>query len=255
MKIKVLGQGSRYEAVLESIVKAGHELSNEPDLLVLANYPKILKKEEYEHIKYGAINCHGGLLPQYRGSSVLNWQLINGETEGWVSVIQVNEGIDTGDMWATTRYKIEDNDTIADIREKSNREFVYIFSVLKLIDTISEKKYKPCRQYDKNICYWHHRKPEDSRILWDRMTAEQVHNLVRASEPPYEAFCFHIMRGFWVESPYKARVVINKSKLLDETFKGIAGRVVRKIDDGVVVICQDRGIWIQADLKVGDQLF
>ncbi|MFA5048901.1 MAG: formyltransferase family protein [Patescibacteria group bacterium] len=253
MRICVLGHGSRYDAVKEALGNAGHELmrSMNPaiiDLIVLANYSTILKKEDYQYVKYGAINCHAGNLPEYRGSSVLNWQIINGEQFFGLSIIQVDEGIDTGDILWKHSYAMSDK-TISDIREIANREFAR--EILIIVSMIEYGTIKKVKQGENSAYYWHHRKPADSRILWDKMTAGQVYNLVRASEPPYEAFCW---LGDYIDKE-KDSLFIPRAKLLDETFKGIAGRVVRKIDDGVVVIAKDRGVWIRADLKVGDQLW
>jgi methionyl-tRNA formyltransferase len=248
MRVTVLGHGSRYDVVKEALSNAGHELvrsmnPDSTDLIVLANYSTILKKEQYEKVKYGAINCHAGILPQYRGSSVLNWQIINREEEFGYSIIQVEEGIDTGDILWSDKFDLNINYTIQDLRTIIDDEIGNI--IPKVVYWIEEGVVSRKKQEDRGACYWHHRTPADSRILWDKMIAGQVYNLVRASEPPYEAFCSH----------HEGIIVVKKARLLDDTFKGIAGRVVRKIDDGVVVIAKDRGIWIKADLKVGDQLW
>ena len=115
MKILLLGRGSRHEVCVKALQKAGHTFVEEVDnaeLIVMANYNKILPKEIFSKLKYGAINCHAGKLPQYRGSSPLNWQIINGEIEGGVSIIQVDEGIDTGGILAQSRFPITHIDTI-----------------------------------------------------------------------------------------------------------------------------------------------
>ncbi len=263
MRITVLGHGSRYDAVKEALDKAGHELvrSMNPDgidLIVLANYSAILKKEQYENVKYGAINCHGGWLPKYRGSSVLNWQIINGEKVGGVTILQVDEGIDTGYKILEATFPITLEDTIATVREKSNRLFEKL--IVEAVDLVGSGKidsgevvlnpqFRFCRS---NAIYWHHRKPEDSYVKWNDMKAKQVYDLVRASENPYQVYCYKFSEALM--SPTTV-VYIPKAKLLQDTFCGVAGRVVRKIDDGVVVIAKDRGVWIRADLKVGDQLW
>jgi methionyl-tRNA formyltransferase len=255
MRITVLGNGSRYDVVKEALDKAGHKLvrsmnPDSTDLIVLANYSTILKKEQYENVKYGAINCHGGRLPQYRGSSVLNWQIINDEKEFGYSIIQVDECIDTGDILWSDKFDLDINYTIQDLRMIIDDEVSNI--IPKVVYWIEEGVVSRKKQKDRGACYWHHRKPDDSYIKWDNLTAKQVHNLVRASEEPYEAFCYKFSDG--MVNPTQT-IYIPKAKLLQDTYCGVAGRVVRKIDDGVVVIAKDRGIWIKADLKLGDQLW
>lgn len=247
MKIKLLGQGSRYRAVKKALEKVGHIITDDCELIILANHNKILKKEEYENVRYGAICCHAGKLPKYRGSSVLNWQIINGEEEcGW-SIIRIDEGIDTGDIIRDGIFRIESWDDIASVREKADYNFSS--NICPVVSDIELGLVKYRKQYG-DACYWHHRKPSDSHIKWSEMTAVQVHNLVRASEKPYEAHAYK----YNTINPANI-VYIPKSKLIDDGFRGIAGRVVRKVDDGVMVIANDYGIWIKADIAVGEQLW
>jgi methionyl-tRNA formyltransferase len=256
MKLIVFGHGSRYEVVKDALENAGHEIvrSMNPDsvdLIVLANYPKILKKEEYENMKYGVINCHAGTLPEYRGSSILNWQIINGESTIYASVIQVDEGIDTGDILGLSRFDIEKDDTIVEVRKKADKEFSLL--VPRIVQSIENGTVHKYEQSESQACYWHHRLPQDSKIDWQNMTAVQIHNLVRACETPYKAYCHKFEEGIGF-NPVR-NLDIHKSRLLQEEFRGISGRVVRKMGDGVVVIAKDRGLWIQANLKVGDQVW
>ena len=68
------------------------------DLFILAGYPQILKKKILKINKIIKINLNGGPLPEYRGGSPLNWQIINQEKEIGISIIKIDEGIDTGDI-------------------------------------------------------------------------------------------------------------------------------------------------------------
>ena len=60
--------------------------------------------------KYGAINCHAGKLPDYRGRNILNWALINDEKEFGITVHFIDEGIDTGDIILQESFEIKDSD-------------------------------------------------------------------------------------------------------------------------------------------------
>ena len=64
--------------------------------MLVPEYSTIFKKDLIDIPKMGVINLHAGRLPEYRGGSPLNWQIINGETEAVVSVIKINEGIYNG---------------------------------------------------------------------------------------------------------------------------------------------------------------
>lgn len=255
MNILFLGKGSRGEVCQKALEDAGHKLLpdfNGAELIVMAGWTEILPKKVFESVKYGAINCHGGKLPEYRGSSPLNWMIINGETEGGISIIQVDEGIDTGDILAEWRFEITLEDTIATVRDKANTLFAEWLPIV--VGEIGKGIVSAMPQVDgwklQEPAYWHHRKPRDSQIDWRRMTAKQVYNLVRASEEPYPAYVPRRDAGALAAWPS-----VVTARLLGENYYGIPGRVVRRIDNGVVVIAADRGVWIEADLKVGEQLF
>ena len=86
-----------------------------PDLFVLSGYNPILKKEILAIPSKGSINLHGGRLPQYRGGSPINWQIINGEKQGACSILFVDEGIDTGDLLIEEFYEIGPDETAGEI--------------------------------------------------------------------------------------------------------------------------------------------
>src|SRR5512133_3077744 len=69
-----------------------------PDLLVVAAYGRILGKDLLGLAPHGAINVHGSLLPRYRGAAPIQWAVANGEAETGVTIMQMDEGLDTGDM-------------------------------------------------------------------------------------------------------------------------------------------------------------
>ena len=73
-------------------------LKYKTDLSIICGFPHIFNKKLINLCSYGMLNCHAGKLPQYRGGSPLNWQMINGEKYIGISVIKINKGIDTGDI-------------------------------------------------------------------------------------------------------------------------------------------------------------
>ena len=70
----------------------------EPDINIISGFSYIFKKELINTAKYGSINLHAGPLPSYRGGSPLNWQIINNEKNIGVSIIKIDEGIDSGQV-------------------------------------------------------------------------------------------------------------------------------------------------------------
>ncbi len=83
----------------------------EADLFVVAAFGQILSKEILTMPKYGCINIHASLLPKYRGAAPIQWSIIDGEKETGVTIMQMDEGLDTGDILTQKVVPIEDTDT------------------------------------------------------------------------------------------------------------------------------------------------
>lgn len=81
------------------------------DLFVVAAFGQILSKEILDMPKFGCVNIHASLLPKYRGAAPIQWAILDGEKETGVTIMQMNEGLDTGDMLTKVIVSIEDTDT------------------------------------------------------------------------------------------------------------------------------------------------
>ncbi len=88
------------------------------DIFVVAAFGQILSKEILDMPRYGCINVHASLLPKYRGAAPIQWSIINGEKESGVTIMQMNEGLDTGDMILKTVVPIEDDETGDSLHDK-----------------------------------------------------------------------------------------------------------------------------------------
>ena len=88
------------------------------DIYVVAAYGKILSKEILDMPKYGCINAHASLLPKYRGAAPIQWSIIDGEKLTGITVMQMDEGLDTGDMLFKSVVEIADDDTADTLYDK-----------------------------------------------------------------------------------------------------------------------------------------
>lgn len=93
-------------------------LNAKPDVIITCAYGQIVSKDILDIPKYGCINIHASLLPKYRGGAPIHYALINGEEETGVTLMYMDEGMDTGDMLVSERIKIEDNDNIEILSDK-----------------------------------------------------------------------------------------------------------------------------------------
>ena len=208
--------------------------SLKPDVIILAGYGPIVKNKFIKIPKYGCINLHGGKLPNYRGSSPMNWALINGEKEFTITIIQVDLGIDTGSVLVEKAFPIKETDTIADLHNIANNNFPQL--LMNVINQIENKALKAKSQSSKLSSYYPLRFPEDGLIFFDQLNAEEINNRVRALASPYPA----------VSSYYNnKKVKILKSKLTKTPFYGEPGRIYRiSQKKGILVCARDRCLWL-----------
>ena len=204
------------------------------DLFVLAGYGKILKQNIIGIPKIMCINLHAGQLPQYRGSSPLNWALINEESTFNLTIEKVNEGVDTGDILLERTFKISINDTIRDLQNIANRHFPLM--LLEVVRQIEDGSYVLTSQDNSQKSYYPLRFPDDGFILWDMYTSRQVHNHIRALTIPYPC-AFTFFKG--------RRVNLLTSELYDYSYFGEPGRIYRKSKRGLLVCAKDRCLWIK----------
>lgn len=89
-----------------------------PDLIITCAYGQILPKKLLDIPKYGSVNVHASLLPKYRGSAPIQWALLNGDKETGITLMYMDEAMDTGDMIAKLSCKIESDDNVGSLHDK-----------------------------------------------------------------------------------------------------------------------------------------
>jgi methionyl-tRNA formyltransferase len=211
-----------------------------PDVIVLAGYGQIVRASVLTLAPHGCLNLHAGKLPQYRGSSPLNWVLINGEDEFTISVIQAAAGVDTGDVLRERTFPIGPEDTIADLHATANGAFPEL--LVETLAAAEARTLEPRRQEDAEAAYYPLRFPDDGLLVWDLVTAEQAHNRIRALAHPYpNAFTFHGSR----------RLALRRSRPALPPFHGEPGRVYRINGNELLVCASDRCVWVEPDDAAG----
>ncbi len=147
-----------------------------PDLIVVTAYGQILPKEVLELPKFGCINIHASLLPRYRGAAPINWVLLNGEKETGVTSMQMNEGLDTGDMLIKRSVNIGENETYSQLYSRLAELGGEVLA--DTIAALESGSLVPEKQDDALSCYSPMIKKEMSALDFNRSAAE-VHNIIR----------------------------------------------------------------------------
>ena len=203
------------------------------DLYIFAGYGKILNNNIIKLPNKMCINLHGGKLPKYRGSSPMNWALINGEKDFSLSIIQLKKIIDGGPVLLEKNFPINENTTIVDLHNIANKEFPKMLKTV--VNQINDDSLKPRSQDESKASYFPLRFPNDGFILWDMLSAEQIHNRIRALTSPYPcAFSFF----------GNQKVVLIKSKIDKNNFHGEAGRIYRIENNKLLISAKQGSLWI-----------
>lgn len=151
-----------------------------PDLIVVAAYGKILPPNVIHYPKFGCINIHASLLPKYRGAAPIHWCLINGEEKTGVTIMQMDEGLDTGDMLLKEEYTIQKTDTTGILFEKLAQ--VGGNALNKTLDLLQKGKLSPEKQDDEKSTYSPMIQKEFCGIDFEK-TAAEISCFVRGLNP------------------------------------------------------------------------
>lgn len=152
------------------------EIINEisPDVIIVVAYGKILPKEILESAKYGCINVHASLLPYYRGAAPIQWAVLNGDKETGVTIMQMDEGLDTGDMLKVVKTEIGENETSAELFDRLS-----LLGAEALIETLEDiDNIVPVKQPNIETEYAKMITKDLCPIDWNK-SAQEVHNQVR----------------------------------------------------------------------------
>ena len=153
-----------------------------PDLQVICHFQKIIHKDLIDAPKFGTINLHPSLLPNYRGMAPQHWPILNGDKETGVTVHFVDEGVDTGDIIIQRKLIIEDNWNVFDLQIKMKP--IYSSIIKDAVDIIFEGNHKYYIQSNLKGSYYKRLKISDCIIKLD-ITSRDAYNIVRAVSFPY----------------------------------------------------------------------
>ena len=147
-----------------------------PDVIVVVAYGKILPKEILNAAPYGCINVHASILPLYRGAAPIQWAVLNGDKETGVSIMQMDEGLDTGDVLSVAKTSIGENETSAELFDRLS-----LIGAKALVDTLFELQQgnvHPTKQPDVKTQYASMINKSMCPINWND-SAQKIHNQVR----------------------------------------------------------------------------
>lgn len=202
----------------------------EADIMIVVAFGQILPKEILEMTPYGCVNVHASLLPKYRGAAPIQWAIIDGETVTGVTTMQMDEGLDTGDMLLTTVVPIEEQETGGSLFDKLALEGANL--CVKTMQALEEGTVTPVPQGETTTSYAKMIKKQLGNIDWTK-TAAEIERLIRGLTPWPSAYTN------WNDKVMK----IWSAKVVEGSSESAPGTIVKVEKDAFYV--QTRADWLK----------
>ena len=202
----------------------------EADVMVVAAYGLILPQDVLDTPKHGCLNIHASLLPRWRGAAPIQRAIEAGDAETGVCIMQMDIGLDTGDVVSEHRYTIQPTDTANEVHDAlMNLGAEAIVADLQQLKT--EGRLKSVKQPEEGVTYAQKLSKEEARIDWNE-SAAVIERKIRAFNPVPAA---------WVEYQGKPMKIWRAEVVAQQ---GRAGEVLSCSADGLVVACGENALKI-----------
>jgi len=202
------------------------ELSQyEADIYVVAAFGQILSPEILNMPGYGCVNVHASLLPEYRGAAPIQWAIADGKKETGVTIMQMNEGLDTGDILTQVVVPISDNETGESLFDKLMQEGAKL--IVDTLGKIERNEVAAVPQDNDKATYAKILKKEMGLIDYS-LSADEIEHRIRAFTPWPGGYTYLNGKVLKIK---EARV------MNDAALNGAAGTVTGLTKDEIIVAC------------------
>ncbi|MFH1362398.1 MAG: methionyl-tRNA formyltransferase [bacterium] len=151
-----------------------------PEVIVVVAYGKILPREILDIPKFGCLNVHASLLPKYRGAAPVQWALLKGEAETGITIMKLDELLDTGDILLQEKVQISDEDTTQTLLEKLFTKAGPL--LLKALEQLEKGSANFIKQKDSDATNAPSIQKEAGELNWQKSSLD-LHSRIRAMIP------------------------------------------------------------------------
>lgn len=213
------------------------------DVLIVVAYGQILRQAVLDYPHHGCINVHGSLLPRWRGAAPIQRAILEGDTETGICIIQMDKGLDTGDILARRRQTLDPNTKTCDLIETMPK--LGIEALIEVLDQIKNKTLLPKAQSNDGVCYAHKIEKSEANCRWE-LSNTQVHRMIRAFNP--DPICYTYLKDLRVKI-YDATIDFDSTTCVKADSKAADNRAAGEILDvskkGVIVACGEGSILLK----------
>jgi methionyl-tRNA formyltransferase len=205
-----------------------------PDMIALAAFGQIIPKDILDIPPLGCLNVHPSLLPQYRGAAPINWSLINGDTTTGVTIMLMDEGMDTGDILLQEETEIDPDEVYDSLHDRLSLSGAQL--LLAATDMIVAGKSTPLPQDSSKATYAPRLTKDMEHINWES-GADSLVNLIRGLSSDPGAYAFLREKKLKIY-----RAVAGKAGTSGEKAPGTIGKLM---ESGLQITAQDGHIYLQ----------
>jgi len=207
------------------------------DVMIVAAYGLILPKAVLQIPRHGCLNIHASLLPRWRGAAPIQRAIQAGDEETGITIMQMDEGLDTGDILLKRSCRITETDTAQTVQDKL--EAIGADSILEALSLLQEQRLTPARQDGSKACYAPKLLKSEARIDW-KQDARQIERTVRAFNP--FPVCYADLNGITIKI-WQATMVNDQH--------GEPGKVMAVDKRGITVGCGEAALRLEVLQRPG----
>ncbi|NLH45611.1 MAG: methionyl-tRNA formyltransferase [Acholeplasmataceae bacterium] len=197
-----------------------------PELIVVVAFGQFLPKDILQMPKYGCINVHASLLPKYRGAAPIHYAIMNGEKETGVTIMMMDEGMDTGAMLSKSVIEISDDMTMGCLHDQLKIAGAKL--LIDVVEGLERGTIKPIPQNNDEATYASLLDKKIEKIVWSS-TAKEIHNKVRGLNPWPGAHSF---------LPDGRNLKIWQTRVAEKEYFGVLpGTIIEFTKGGFLVAC------------------
>jgi methionyl-tRNA formyltransferase len=217
----------------------GKLVTLKPDVIVVAAYGQILPKAILSLPRFGCINIHASLLPRHRGASPIQAAILEADSESGVTIMEVDEGLDTGDILFKVATPIEPGDTAGSLHDRLAQ--LAPDALLACLDLLGRGAVSREKQDGALATYAPKLRRKDGEIAWNK-PAEEIERRIRAMTPWPGAYSFVTL------GDTQTILKIHRAKIWKASSEP-AGTVV-SADDGGILVAAGKGGIVLKDIQI-----
>ncbi len=209
----------------------------EPDLILTMAYGQIVSHDILEIPTFKCLNLHGSILPKYRGAAPIQFALLNGDKETGVSLMEMVDKMDAGDVYAVEKVNITDEDNYDSLCEKISEAAFKCFD--NNIEKYLEGTLKGYPQKESEVTFTGKIKPEDEIIDFNTKSFDIVNKIRALASKP---------GAYFIKDNIKYKIF--KAKI-NENYKDVPGKILKYNKNEFIISTLDSSISIEIILKPG----